>query len=377
MRSCLWDRMSELPAGPRARYWSDLARLLAPPAGAARLKTAVDDFQVAEELGFALSGAGEHLCVEVEKTGLTTTRAASRLAEATGLKRVDVGYAGMKDRRARTRQWFSLRLPAGEETRLQSVEDESLRILQSRRNHRKIRIGSHRANRFVIALRDFRGERDDIEHRLRTLARMGVPNYFGPQRFGRLFGNLELIERRIHAQAGEGAAKISRKERSLLYSAARAALFNQVLSARLARGDWSRYVTGDVLSLDGSGRLFLPPAEGWNEDLQQRLEALDIHVTGPLPGAASAQSKYEIRGQAADIEIAALHQNTGMLDWLKREGLRAGRRQLRFAPRDINWNWTDGGLTLRFTLARGCYATSLLREVCITDGSEQEAELES
>lgn len=377
MRSCLWDRMSELPAGPRARYWSDLARLLAPPAGAARLKTAVDDFQVAEELGFALSGAGEHLCVEVEKTGLTTTRAASRLAEATGLKRADVGYAGMKDRRARTRQWFSLRLPAGEETRLQSVEDENLRILQSRRNHRKIRIGSHRANRFVIALRDFRGERDEIEHRLRTLARMGVPNYFGPQRFGRLFGNLELIERRIHAQAGEGAAKISRKERSLLYSAARAALFNQVLSARLARGDWSRYVAGDVLSLDGSGRLFLPPAEGWNEDLQQRLEALDIHVTGPLPGAAPAQFKYEIRGQAADIEIAALHQNTVMLDWLKREGLRAGRRQLRFAPREINWNWTDGGLTLRFTLARGCYATSLLREVCITDGSEQEAELES
>lgn len=377
MRSCLWDRMSELPAGPYARYWSDLARLLAPPAAAARLKTEVDDFQVAEELGFALSGAGEHLCVEVEKTGLTTTRAASRLAEATGLKRADVGYAGMKDRRARTRQWFSLRLPAGEETRLQSVEDENLRILQSRRNHRKIRIGSHRANRFVIALRDFRGERDDIEHRLRTLARMGVPNYFGLQRFGRLFGNLELIERRIHAQAGEGAAKISRKERSLLYSAARAALFNQVLSARLARGDWSRYVAGDVLSLDGSGRLFLPPAEGWNEDLQQRLEAQDIHVTGPLPGAAPAQSKYEIRGQAADIEIAALHQNTVMLDWLKREGLRAGRRQLRFAPREINWNWTDGGLTLRFTLARGCYATSLLREVCITDGSEQEAELES
>ena len=370
--------MSELPAGPRARYWSDLARLLAPPAGAARLKTTADDFEVAEELGFAPSGAGEHLCIEVEKTGLTTTRAAGRLAEAAGLARADVGYAGMKDRRARTRQWFSLRLPASEEARLQSVEDEDLRILQSRRNHRKIRIGSHRANRFVITLRDFRGGRDDIEHRLRALARMGVPNYFGPQRFGRLFGNLETIERRIDAQGRKDAAKISRNERSLLYSAARAALFNQVLSARLARGDWNRYLPGDVLSLDGSGRLFLPGEGGWNDDLQNRLDAMDIHVTGPLPGAEPAQSRYETRAQAADIEIAALHQNTGMFDWLKREGLQAGRRPLRFAPRDLNWNWMDGGLILRFTLARGCYATSLLRELCITtDGTEQESELES
>ena len=206
---------------------------------------------------------------------------------------------------------------------------------------------------------------------------MGVPNYFGPQRFGRLFGNLETIERRIRAQGGEGAVNISANERSLLYSAARAAMFNQALSARLDRGDWNRYISGDVLSLDGSGRLFVPGEGGWNDDLQNRLDALDIHVTGPLPGAAPAHSKYETRDQAADIEIAALRQNTAMLDWLKREGLRAARRPLRFALRDLDWNWTDSGLILRFKLARGCYATSLLRELCITDGTEQETELES
>ena len=179
------------------------------------------------------------------------------------------------------------------------------------------------------------------------------------------------------AQGGEGAAKISRNERSLLYSAARAALFNQVLSARLARSDWNRYLPGDVLGLDGSGRLFLPEEGGWNDDLQNRLDALDIHVTGPLPGAAPARSKYETRAQAADIEIVALRRNTAMLDWLKREGLRAGRRPLRFAPRDLNWSWTDGGLILRFALARGCYATSLLRELCEINETGQETELES
>ena len=369
--------MSENPAEPGARYWSELARLLEPPAGTARLKAAMDDFRVAEELGFELSGAGEHLCVEVEKFGLTTIQAAGRLAAATGLKRVDIGYAGMKDRRARTRQWFSLRLPAVEETRLQSVEDGKLRILRTSRNNRKIRIGSHRANEFIIKLRDFSGERDDMERRLGVLARMGVPNYFGPQRFGRLFGNLELIDRRIQAHNGEAAAEISRNERSLLYSAARAAMFNEVLSARLVRGDWNRYLSGDVLSLDGSRRLFQPAEEVRDEELGRRLDSLDIHVTGPLPGAVAAQAKYETRGQAADIEIAALRQNTAMLEWLKREGLRAARRPLRFAPRDVNCNWTDGGLILRFNLARGCYATSLLRELCVTDASEQENEQDS
>ncbi len=369
--------MSENPAGPRARYWSNLARLLAPPAGTARLKAKAEDFQVTEELGFAPSGAGEHLCLEVEKTGLTTTEAASRLTEAAGLKRADVGYAGMKDKRARTRQWFSLRLPANEEARLQMAEDGELRILRSLRNHRKIRIGGHRANRFVITLRDFRGAREEMESRLRALARMGVPNYFGPQRFGRQFGNLETVESHIRAQGGESATKISKNERSLLYSATRAAMFNLALSTRLVRGDWNRYVTGDVLSLDGSGRLFLAEEGAWNDDLRQRLAALDIHITGPLPGAAPAQSKYETRGEAADIEIAVLRQNAAMLDWLKREGLRAGRRPLRFALRYLDWNWTDSGLILRFMLARGCYATSLLRELCITDGTEQETELES
>ncbi len=370
--------MTELAAGPGDRCWSRLARLLAPPANRARLKAAADDFRVDEELGFALSGAGEHLCVEVEKTDLTTVEAARRLARASGLGRgADIGYAGMKDRRARARQWFSLRLPAGEETRLRAAESENLRILRSRRNHRKIRIGSHRANRFVVALRDFRGERDDAERRLRLLARQGVPNYFGPQRFGRLFGNLERIEQRVREQGGAGLRQASPRERSLLYSAARAALFNQTLSARLAAGNWNRCLPGDVLSLDGSGRLFLPAEGAAGDVLRQRLDALDIHVTGPLPGAVPARSKYIPRGEAADIEAVALRQAAPMLDWLAREGLRAGRRPLRFALRELDWNWRENGLTLRFTLARGCYATSLLREFCVVDESEQQTELES
>ncbi len=369
--------MPEASADSHARHWPLLARLLEPPVCTARLKASPDDFQVREELGFALSGAGEHICIEVEKTDLTTTEVSRRLGQATGLRQADIGYAGMKDRRARTSQWFSLRLPEAEAKRLHAAADENLRILRSRRNHRKIRIGSHRANHFVIRLRDFYGERDDIERRLRILEQKGVPNYFGPQRFGRLFGNVDLIEQRIADETGgKNAAKISRVERARLYSAARALLFNQVLSTRLKQGGWDRYLPGDVLSLDGSGRLFLPVEGDSGDSLRQRLDALDIHVTGPLPGAVPVQLKYVTRGQAADIENAILRQYLPIFDWLKREGLQAGRRPLRFVPRELSWNWTKGVMILRFALARGCYATSVIRELCNTDGSEKETERE-
>lgn len=362
-----------------AKEWAMLARLFDPPLGKARLKAFPDDFRVEEELGFALSGAGEHLCVQVEKVGLTTIEAARLLRKAAGLKPSDIGYAGMKDRHARSLQWFSLRLPPSEESRLGSAEGKNLRIRQSQRNNRKIRIGSHGANRFVIRLRDFQGDRDEMERRLGVLKEQGVPNYFGPQRFGRLFANMDRIEGRVNeARRGEGATRMSRTERSLLYSAARARLFNQVLSARLAQGSWNRYLPGDVMSLDGSGRLFLPEREAWDNTLQKRLDDLDIHVTGPLPGGVPAQLRYATQGQAADIEDAVLRHSAATLDWLGREGLREGRRALRFGLRNPEWDWTDdNSLVLRFALARGSYATSLIRELCITDASEQETKLES
>ena len=398
-----------------SHHWEQLARLLPAPENHARLKSCPADFQVREELGFAPSGGGEHLLVEVEKTGLTTSEAARRLVAACGVGQADIGYAGMKDRRARATQWFSLRLPESEVSRLQRAEDDSLRILQSGRNHRKIRIGSHRCNHFEILLRDFRGSREDLESRLATLAKRGAPNYFGLQRFGRLAGNLEQVE----LAARPGAPRPGRSERGRLYSAARAMLFNEVLSLRLVQGNWNAMLPGDVLALDGSGRLFLPEdkkpsrdatppgrfrdceppfchsarseAESQNLPGQlpkgdtattrsptaSRLATLDIHLTGPLPGANFPQHRYATRGEAADMENAALEKHPAILDWLCREKVEAGRRPLRLAPRNLRWSWTREGLRLCFALARGAYATSLIRELCITDGSEHKTETES
>ena len=365
-------------AGQRGSSWRKLSRLLPPPDSHARLKQLPEDFRVREELGFELTGAGEHLWVEVEKTGLTTTEAARRLGAAAGLGRRDIGYAGMKDRQARASQWFSLRMPESAGAGLALAEDSSLRILQTRRNARKIRIGSHRRNRFEIRLRDFRGCRDDAESRMGTLAGQGAPNYFGPQRFGSLGGNIGQIRQHIEQRApGAPPRPLSRGERSRLYSAARALLFNEVLSARLARGDWNRFVPGDVAALEGSGRLFLVAGETAAGEVQARLDALDIHLTGPLAGANFAQHKYATRGEAADMENAALKNHGDVLAWLAREGVEAGRRPLRFVPCDLHWNWNDNDLQLRFALPRGAYATSLIRELCITDGSEPGNETES
>lgn len=358
--------------------WWNLSRLLPAPANHARLKHCADDFQVREELGFDLTGAGEHLCVEVEKTGLTTLEAARRLGAAAGLGQADIGYAGMKDRIARASQWFSLRLAESADGRLAEAEDGSLRILQARRNARKIRIGSHRHNHFLIRLRDFSGCRQDAENRLRALAGGGAPNYFGPQRFGMLAGNLEQLRQRIARQAaGAPGRRLARGERSRLYSAARALVFNDLLSARLARGNWNRWVPGDVAALDGSGRL-IPAAEADPAgELQERLDALDTHLTGPLAGAKLSRSRYETRAEAADMENAVLENHADTLAWLVREGVEAGRRPLRFAPRELRWSWNGDDLLLRFALTRGAYATSLIRELCLTDGSETGNEAES
>ncbi len=355
-----------------ASQWRELARLLPAPGASALWKVGFDDFQVSEELGFACSGSGEHVCAKIEKIDLTTTEAAARLGAATGLGQVDIGYAGMKDRRARTSQWFSLRLPREAESRLHEAEDAQLRILALERNERKIRIGSHRANHFVVRLREFCGDRGELETRLRRLEGQGVPNYFGPQRFGKSFANVAQVEQ-LAGEAGEDPARLSRTARARLYSAARAWLFNQALAARLAEGNWNCFLGGDVLSLDGSGRLFVPRQGSWDERLQQRLEQLDIHITGPLPGAAARKARHAVQGDAADFEQAALARHSRTISWLSGQGVESSRRPLRFAPRGLRWEWSEacaGELTLHFTLCRGSYATSLLRELCLIENLE-------
>lgn len=160
------------------------------PCGSAVLKAVAEDFQVDEVLDIALSGEGEHLWLWVEKRNLNTEEAARRIARAAGVPLKMVSYAGLKDRQALTRQWFSLHLPGKSDPELAAAENESLKILQRSRHQRKLQRGAHSANGFTLRLTELRGERAALDARLERIRNLGVPNYFGLQRFGHEGGNV-------------------------------------------------------------------------------------------------------------------------------------------------------------------------------------------
>lgn len=365
----------------------------------ATLKQEFADFQVDEQLGFKPTEKGEHLYLRIEKTDQSTVDVAKRLSEVSGVHGSEIGYSGMKDRRAQTRQWFSIKLPPSRGAELATLESDSLHILESHRNSRKLKIGTHRSNHFRVVLRDCNGAREEFEERLRQIEHTGVPNYFGSQRFGRQLSNLAQVQAWMAAELDPTAAAVSsqaipkqRFKRSLLFSAARSYLFNQLLSRRLELGNWNRYVTGDVLNLDGTERCFaLQQSLEWDETLQRRLEQFDIHITGPLPGDVDSKDRYVSYGEAADIEDAVCKEFSTLMAGLKYFGLKAARRPLRFRPIDLSWEWRQsegvgsaelsaepstelsteppegpGDLILDFSLGKGVYATSLLRELCVT-----------
>lgn len=353
------------------------------PSLSATLKQELSDFIVDEQLGFEPTGSGEHVYLWVEKTNLSTSDVAKKLSEVSGVAKSAIGYSGMKDRRGQTGQWFSVKIPASEEEALQRSESEFLQIVKMQRNSRKLKIGSHKANHFKILLRDCVGSRAEFEARLGQIQSRGIPNYFGAQRFGRDLSNLHQVQEWMDAElareGGKGDGAISRApiakqrfKRSMLLSAARSYLFNQLLSNRVELGNWDSYVEGDVLNLDGTERSFaVSGSPGWDEILQQRLEDFDIHVTGPLPGALDSKDKYVSYGKAADIEDAVCKQFSNLVAGLAHFGVRSSRRPLRFRPMGLRWEWLEnesagqaGQLLLEFSLNKGCYATSLLRELC-------------
>lgn len=365
------------------------------PALSATLKHEFADFSVDEQLGFEFSEQGEHICLRVEKTNHSTVDVVKKLSEVTGVRRSAIGYAGMKDRRAVSRQWFSVQLPQEQESVLKKFETDSLHVLDMHRNSRKIKIGSHKANHFSIRLRNCQGLQSKFEERLNRIIDRGVPNYFGSQRFGREFSNLTQVRALMESELGRGpiarvdknisAIPRQRFKRGMLLSAARAYLFNQLLSTRLEQGSWNNYVAGDVLNLDGTGRSFvLKNGADWDKELQQRLQSFDIHITGLLPGLNAPGDKYISSGQAADIEEAVCEQFDLLVSGLRHFGLQSARRALRFRPISLQWQWlqsetregaeggAEGGaeeghdLLLDFSLTKGAYATSLLRELCAT-----------
>lgn len=327
-----------------------------------RLREYPEDFQVDEVLGFALDGKGGHVFLHVRKTGLNTEQVARHLARHARVPLMAVGYAGLKDRHAITRQWFSVDLGGHPEPDWAALEGPALGVLAARRHGRKLRRGALDGNRFQIRVRALQGDRTLAEARLTRLAAAGAPNYFGPQRFGRGYDNLTQAERLFRGELG----RITPHLRGLYLSAARAHLFNEVLAARVAQGTWDQALPGDLMQLNGSHSWFAlaePDGEIW-----RRLTEQDIHPSGPLWGRGELQS-----GQAVvELEQSVAQRFPLWCQGLEAFGLKQERRALRLPVAELAWNWGGvGELTLSFFLPAGGFATTVLRELLSQPGLDQ------
>ncbi|WP_304640647.1 tRNA pseudouridine(13) synthase TruD [Pseudomonas sp.] len=323
------------------------------PFGEAALKAEPEHFCVTEVLDIELAGEGEHLWLLIEKRGLNTEEVARRLAAAAGVKLREISYAGLKDRQAVTCQWFSVQLPGRPDPDFSGIWNESLQCLESRRHRRKLQRGAHSANRFRILLSALRADRAALDVALTRMSAQGVPNYFGPQRFGH--GGSNIADARNWAS--RGALPPARGTRSRLLSAARSLLFNRVLAQRVAGSSWNKVLPGDCLAFTDSRSHFsadrLSPGD-------PRLDALDLHPTGPLWGGGD----LPVTAAVAMLEAGVVSGEPELAAWLEAAGLEHERRVLRLPITALTWHYPNpDSLLLEFTLPTGCFATSVVREL--------------
>ena len=329
----------------------DLAYLQkTPPKQTALLKAECADFVVKEQLGYDMSGDGEFVAVKVRKTDCNTLFVGEQLAKFAGISARNMSYAGLKDRKAVTEQWFSLQMPGQPTPDFSQFSLEGVEILDVTRHQRKIRIGSLQGNHFEILLRNAE-ETDELKVRLGFLAKNGFPNYFTEQRFGRDGNNLTQALRWAN---GEINVK-DRNKRSFYLSAARSEIFNLILSKRMELNLAQQILVGDVLQLNGSHSWFVVDESEDLAQLQQRLAQQDVLLTAPLIG--------EEEKSAVDFEHEIFAQHQALFDLMRQERMKAARRAILMQPQHFQWQFEPNGLRLQFALPAGSYATALIREL--------------
>lgn len=329
-------------------------RFLGTPECSGMIRHCIEDFVVEEIPKIEPRGEGTHLWLWVEKRSANTDWVARELARVGGCQHRDVGYAGLKDRHAITRQWFSI--PATDDTRqkFENIEIEGISVLECHRHSRKLKRGTLNGNRFRLQIRKLAGDAGQTRRRLGLIRANGVPNYFGPQRFGHGGHNvqqgLELLQKRV---------RLKRNKKSIYLSALRSFLFNQVLAERVREAQWNKMIDGDLAMLDGTQSIF--PCAMPDEEIEDRCTGLDIHPTGPLPGENGTRPT----GRAAELEQEVLRAWPDLVEVLVSQRVQASRRALRLYPAELEWNFTAGSLELVFVLPPGAYATTVLRELLL------------
>jgi tRNA pseudouridine13 synthase len=325
------------------------------PPATGNLRSVLEDFIVHEKLGYDLSGSGEHACLCIEKKSENTDYVAGQLARFAAVAKRDVSYAGLKDRYAVTRQWFSVWLPGKADPDWEKFQTDGIKIIKVLRHSRKIKRGALSGNDFTVVIRDLQGDLDSMERVLVEIELHGVPNYFGVQRFGHQGRNI------MKAVALFQGARMKKHQRGIYLSAARSLLFNQILARRVEAHNWHRAIPGDAMAFTGSKQYFktaLPDA-----DIRQRISTGEISPTGALWGVGAA----DVSAEALSIEEDVAANYPELVLGLEQFGVEMARRSLRLQVAGLQWQFLDNStLQLNFTLTSGGYATSVVRELIKT-----------
>ena len=373
----------------------------------ATVKQTAADFRVDESLTIAFSGNGEHLYLQIEKTAMNTDEVVSQLQRIYTVQSADIGLCGLKDRHSVSTQWFSVKTPSSaepfeaaamlfNEQQVAGWQNEGdyikqIRLICHERHARKLRRGAHGGNRFNIVLRDVKVDAihsgvtpaklslaEAVGQRLSFVEEKGFPAFIGAQRFGQGGQNLQ----RARQWFAKPRKRITRQQRSLYLSAARSALFNRVLSARVADGSWDQLLSGEPVVLNGSRSFFTQDANTQSDDvrtaaaplskeqyteeqlpesLQLRLQTFDIHPSAPWWGRGQTPAT----GDCAVYETQLLGDYRELCDALERAGFTQERRAIRAQALELEHRWqqADDVLELQFFLGPGMFATTLLREL--------------
>ncbi len=328
------------------------------PSGTGVIKTRPDDFIVDELLPFVPEGDGEHVFLQVEKSGENTEYVARLLARYAGVRQRDVGFAGLKDRHAVTTQWFSIWLPGVEGPDWKQLQAENISIKSICRHVRKLKRGVISENKFNILIRNWQGDPEETEKQLLKIRVHGFPNYFGLQRFGHQGRNV------AKAMALFRGERYKRAQKSMYLSAARSWLYNQILAERVIQDNWNQLLSGDVCQLNQCKSVFAMTQP--DTLLDQRVRKGDIHPTAVLWGGGDLETSAE----AEAIEKSVLDRFPDLKKGLENFGLTTDRRSLRVLPDALHWKHCaeDSSWKISFSLPPGAYATSLLREVIRVGG---------
>lgn len=317
------------------------------------IKNTEEDFCVEEIPAYQPCGEGEHLFLWIEKQGVASDALIGHLSRTLSIPRMAIGCAGLKDKQAITRQFLSV--PATCESRIASVGTDAIRVLHFAKHRNKLKTGHLKGNRFRIVVRSSGA---DCVERAEAIAeriqKVGVPNYYGEQRFGR---DNETLRLGLDLLRTPDARRVAPHLLRLALSSVQSALFNVCLVERMQRGTLHQVLLGDVMQVLQSGGVFV--CDNVEVD-QTRFETREICMTGPMFGPKMKQPENAV----FDFEQEVLRQaELTMQDFETYGKLTLGtRRAYLLWPLDLGVEGVDGGVAVSFTLPPGSYATVVMRE---------------